>query len=98
MSSHPAEIRFEPLIWARLIESQSAAVTPDIARFLLSIQFGAADRKRISELAEKSNEGTLSTEESAELDSYLHIGNLLTVMQSRARSVLGKKLSPADLS
>ncbi len=39
-------------------------------------------------LAERSREGGLSTDEEAELDSYLHVGNLLTIMQSKARVYL----------
>ena len=36
-------------------------------------------------LAERAREGALSAEEEAELDSYLHVGNLLTIVQSKSR-------------
>lgn len=39
----------------------------------------------------KSEAGALTPEELAEFDSYLHVGNLLAVMQSKARVVLGRK-------
>jgi hypothetical protein len=39
-------------------------------------------------LAERAREGGLSAEEEAELDSYLHVGNLLTIMQSKSRVYL----------
>jgi hypothetical protein len=42
----------------------------------------------MQDLADKSQAGTLTEDEERELDSYLHIGNLLAVMQSKARLVL----------
>jgi hypothetical protein len=42
-------------------------------------------------LAEKSEVGTLTAEEQSEFDGYRHIGNLLAVMQSKARLALNTK-------
>jgi hypothetical protein len=42
----------------------------------------------MQELMEKSNEGTLTSEESAELNGYVNIANVLSVMHSRARVAL----------
>jgi len=39
-------------------------------------------------LAERSEAGTLTAEELAEFDSYLHIGNWLAVMHSKSRLAL----------
>jgi hypothetical protein len=36
-------------------------------------------------LAARSRDGEISPEEEAELDSYIHVGNLLAIMQSKAR-------------
>ncbi|MBV8906186.1 MAG: hypothetical protein JOZ22_21310 [Acidobacteriia bacterium] len=47
----------------------------------------------MQELAERLEAGTLNEDESREFDSYLHIGNLLAVMQSKARLVLGRQES-----
>ncbi len=38
----------------------------------------------------------LTDEERAEFDSYLHVGNLLAVMQSKARRVLSRKPQPSS--
>ena len=59
--------------------------------FLLSIDFGKGDRQRMLQLAERSEAGTLTAEEQTEFDSYLHVGNLLAVMQSKARLALKRK-------
>jgi len=42
-------------------------------------------------LAERSSSGTLTPDEEAEYDSYLHVADVLAIMQSKARVVLGEK-------
>ena len=43
------------------------------------------------QLADRSEAGTLTAEERAEFDGYLHVGNLLAVMRSKARLALQTK-------
>lgn len=88
MSSQLLAPNSEAAIWARLIESQPDALTRDAAEYLLGFGFTERDERRMQDLAEKSQAGTLSEHEQREFDSYLHIGNLLAVMQSKARLVL----------
>ena len=52
------------------------------------MQLPEADRDRVDELSAKARAGLLTDAEEAELDSSLHIGSLLGVMQSRARRLL----------
>jgi len=84
----------EAAIWARLIESQPQELTPEAARYLLGLGFTENDQARLQDLADRSQAGTLSEDEGREFDSYLHIGNLLAVMQSKARLVLASQRSP----
>jgi hypothetical protein len=84
---------FEAAIWARLMDAQKSDLSSEAAEFLLSIDFGKADRQRMLHLAELSQSGALTSEERAELDGYLHVGNLLAVMQSKARLALNSKPS-----
>jgi hypothetical protein len=91
MSSQLLSPNREAAIWARLMRAQEDELPPDAAEFLLSIDFEEGDRQRMSRLAEVSEAGTLTVEEQAEFDSYLHIGNLLAVMQSKARLALKRK-------
>ena len=81
----------EAAIWARLIQAQRGEIAPQVAEYLLSIAFEESDRHRMGQLAERSEAGTLTPEEQTEFDSYLHVGNLLAVMQSRARVALQRK-------
>ena len=86
----------EAAIWARLMQAQKNELSSEAAEFLLTIDFGETDRRRMQELAERSEAETLTAEEQTEFDGYLHIGNLLAVMQSKARLTLKRK--PHDRS
>ena len=94
MASHSANLNLEPVIWARLLEARQRDISPELARYLLSIEFTQGDRQRISHLAERCSSGTLTPDEEAEYDSYLHVANVLAIMQSKARVALGEKPLP----
>ena len=95
MSSQSFSAGREAEIRARLMQAQKGELSPEVAEYLLSFGFGETDRSRMSELAEKSEGGSLTSEEEEEFDSYLHVGNLLAVMQSKARLALQKKRLPS---
>ena len=78
----------EAAILARIIQADEQEHTPDAARYLLSMRLPSNDEERVNELSEKARAGSLSEAEDQELDSYLHIGSLLAVMQSKARRLL----------
>jgi hypothetical protein len=91
MSSQLLSPNREAAIWARLIRAQKDELSSDVAEFLLSIAFDDRDQERMLELADRSEAGILTAQEQAEFDSYLHIGNFLAVMQSKARLTPKKK-------
>ena len=91
MSSQLLTPNREAAIWARLMRAQKDELSSAAAEFLLSIDFEESDRQRMLELAERSEGGILTAEEQREFDSYLHVGNLLAVMQSKARRALKRK-------
>ena len=78
----------EPAIWARLMQTLGDELLPDAATYLRSIRFGENDVARMGQLPDRSEAGELTDEERAEFDSYLHIGNLLAVIPSKARLAL----------
>jgi hypothetical protein len=88
MSSQVASTNTEAAILARLIQLGQDELPRGAAEYLLSIRFGDRDIARMNELSELARQGKLSSEEQAELDSYIHVGNLLAVMQSKGRSAL----------
>jgi hypothetical protein len=84
----------EAAIWARLMQAQKDELSPEAAEFLLTMDFEENDRERTLQLAERSEAGILTAEEQIEFDGYLHVGNLLAVMRSKARLAL--KIKPQD--
>ena len=78
----------EASILARLLDLRAANLTPAAAVFLLTIQFPDDDVARMNRLSDLAQQGVLSTDQQAELDSYIHVSNLLALMQSRARKML----------
>lgn len=74
-----------------LLNSQGRGLTQQQARYLLGLGFTDEDKARIHELAEKNQESKISAAELRELDSYLKAGNLLAILQARARKVLRAK-------
>ena len=88
MSSQIASPNTEAAILARLIEIGQEELPRGAAEYLLSIRFDDRDTARMNELSEMARQGKLTGEEQAELDSYIHVGNLLAVMQSRGRRAL----------
>lgn len=73
------------------MHARKGELSSEAAEFLLSIDFEEADRERMLHLAERSEAGTLTPDEQAEFDGYQHVGNLLAVMQSKARLTLAGK-------
>jgi hypothetical protein len=78
----------EATILARLIQIEQEELPRAAAEYLLSIHFDERDTARMNELSELARQGKLTGEEQAELDSYLHVSNLLAVMQSKGRRAL----------
>jgi hypothetical protein len=75
-------------IWKRIMEPERGRLSPETARAILKLDFNAADQERMEMLSRKAQEGTLSVDESTELEAYLRINDLLTILQSKARQSL----------
>jgi hypothetical protein len=82
----------EAALFARLWDGE--AMTPELARHILKLRFLEADEARMRQLATKNREGRLSGAESRELDTYVKVGDLLAILQSKARVFLREE--PAD--
>jgi len=75
----------EAAIFARLWES---AASPDLAMQVLKLGFSERDQSRMHELAAKNQRESLSAAESQELDNFIKVGDLLAILQSKARKYL----------
>jgi hypothetical protein len=78
-----------------VIGQAKGEMSPDLARYLLSLDIPAADQARYVELAGKAQAGALSDEERAEIEDFLNVNDFLTIVQSKARAALGGKSSAA---
>ena len=79
-----AELR----IWERVFVPDPQDITPDQVRYLLKVGFPQQDLDRINELSAKAREGTLAPEENVELERYIHVGHLLSILKAKIRSGL----------
>jgi hypothetical protein len=75
-------------ILEQLVDLDAESISPATARKLLEFQFGASHHVCVSALSQKARAGTLNPDEQAELDEYIRVGTLLSILQSRARRAL----------
>jgi hypothetical protein len=82
----------EAAIWARLISPENTCLSPEAARSLLELRFSEQDQARMNELAQKNRDGLLTAEERQELESYVKVRDVLSLLHLKARKSL--KSSP----
>jgi hypothetical protein len=75
-------------LFARLWDSPKAKLTPTVARHILRLGFTDEDKARMHELLERNRSGGITPQEIEELDNYSHVGNLLSILQVKARRAL----------
>ena len=78
----------EAAIFSRVLEPEKPMLSDDAARSILALDFTQADRDRMNALAAKARTESLTGDENEELDNYLRMGDLLAIMQSKARRTL----------
>ncbi len=72
----------------RLIDPQRCGWSEQAAQAVLKLSFSQEDVERASELSAKAGDGTLTQQENREMESYLRLGALVDLMQSKARLYL----------
>lgn len=90
---HPTETSVnasEVAILSRLFANGSGELSKTAAQFILRLGFGDEDKARIHELAVKNQEDKLSPDERQEFESYMRVGNYVSILQSKARMALKK--------
>jgi hypothetical protein len=83
----------ELAIWERVFVPDPRHITAKQASYLLEVRFPQPDLDRINELSAKADEGTLDPEEQVELERYVHIGHLLSILKARIRGRVKKTAS-----
>ena len=78
-----------------VILSDRRTLSPEHAKYVLSLGFPKRNHVRYQKLAAKASSGSLTDKEQAELDEFLAADAMLTVLQSKARRALRKHTSAA---
>ena|SRR5438445_577034 len=77
----------EAAIFARFWDSR-ATLPQAVARYVVRLGFNDEDKARMHELAARNREGRLTAAEREELDNFIKAGDLLAIVQSKARRAL----------
>lgn len=81
-------------ILERMIQPDRGNLSEEHAKYVLSLAFSSAEQARYVALAEKAQQGTLTPEESEEIDAFITANGLLMILQAKARRSL-KHRQPA---
>ena len=73
----------------RMLEPVSDCLTPEVARRLAQMRADPELQARIDDLADRCTEGALTAEEKLEYETYVRAGNLIGILQAKARKLLG---------
>ena len=75
-------------IFRRVVDPDEPFLSDKAARGVLRLDFSAADKERMNELAARNREGRVSPAEDQELSNYIRVGQILGILQSKARRSL----------
>ena len=78
----------EAAIMQRLVDPRRCGWSEQAAQAVLKLGFSNEDQSRVSDLADKANQGSLTSSEEQEMESFLRVGTLVDLMQSKARLFL----------
>jgi hypothetical protein len=68
-----------------VVSPVKGGMDPDAARAILELRFDKAADKRIRQLLQKNNRGTISAEERVTLERFLRVGKFIDLLQAKAR-------------
>ena len=71
-----------------LLEPLAGCLSPDVAAKIADLRADEAMQTRIDYLADHANEGLLTDDEREEYAGYLHVIDVITVLQAKARCQL----------
>ena len=78
-----------------MLVPERGELSPEHARYVLTLGFTEAEKDRCEVLSYKVQEGTLSPDERLELERFLIMDSFLTVLKSKARRSLETRPSAA---
>src|SRR5258708_1743901 len=82
--------RTRTTIWNRLFDPELNDLSPELARHILNVGFSQADNLRMDRLSSRARKGTLTPAERIEAEEYRRVGDIVALLQSKARQSLRK--------
>jgi len=73
-----------------ILDPVTGAFSREVAEALVNLRANETAQARISQLADKCNEGSISADERTEYESYVRAIDLISVLQAKARAWLAK--------
>ena len=75
----------ESNIWRRLVEPSWDTLSPEAAEGILRLKFGPSDIDRMHQLSALAQETKLNKAQQEELETYIRIGRMVSILQAKAR-------------
>lgn len=75
----------ESEILAEVLAADEGDLPPDVAQSVLRWKFSSRTAKRITQLAQRNQRGTINASERETLERYVRVGSLLNLVQAKAR-------------
>ena len=74
----------------RLLDPVRDCLTPEVAARIAALRADETAQARLDDLAERNAAGAITPDERAEYESLVQAGNLIAVLQAKARAALSK--------
>jgi hypothetical protein len=78
-------------IFERILNPVSASLNEEAARKLIGLKADRKAQARVARLARKCNDGTLTSNERTEYETYVLAGEFVAVLQAQARIHLARR-------
>lgn len=75
-------------IWSGIISSDDQEMTVPEANAVLRWSFNEDAKSRMEDLANRNGQGTLTESEREELEAYVNVGQVIAILQAKARLAL----------
>ena len=81
-------LTIENAVLDEVLEPVARCFTPDVAQRIASLKASPALQARLDDLAQKSNEGTLTLAERANYEAFVEAVDFVAILQAKARDIL----------
>jgi hypothetical protein len=77
-------------VWTGIINPDEDDMPVSDANTILRWQFNDQAKRRMEELATRNGEGKLTDSEQEELEAFVHVGQVVAILQAKARIALNR--------